>query len=65
MRSPTTTKILNDMKNDHWWIKLKREIRLKRWIYYCLIFRNAKMLKTMRFCAKIGRNFKLPNINQY
>ena len=37
-RSKIVHKILDDMKKDSWWIKLRRWWRLKLWVYKCLIF---------------------------
>ena len=35
MRSPVVQKLLDEMKKDSWWVKLKREIRLKLWVWKC------------------------------
>jgi hypothetical protein len=40
MRSKTVQEILNEMEKDPWYVKLKREIKLQIWVYYCKIFRS-------------------------
>lgn len=36
MRSPTFENILNEMKKDKWYIKLKRWFKLQIWVWICL-----------------------------
>lgn len=36
MRSKIIQEILDEMDKDHWYIKLKRKIKLKIWVYKCL-----------------------------
>lgn len=35
MRSPVVQRIMDEMEKDSWWVKLKREIRLKWWVWMC------------------------------
>ena len=35
-KSPTIQRLLDEMKNDPWYVKLKRWWRLKVWVYTCL-----------------------------
>jgi hypothetical protein len=35
-RSPVFEEILNEMKKDRWYVKIKRWFKLQVWIYACL-----------------------------
>ena len=36
MKSKTVQRLLDEMENDPWYVKLKRWYRLKVWTYKCL-----------------------------
>ena len=37
-------KLLEDMENDHWWIKLWRWVHLQRWMLYCRISNRSQYI---------------------
>jgi hypothetical protein len=36
MRSPILQRVIDDMKKDSWWVKFKREIKLRWWVFLCV-----------------------------
>lgn len=42
MRSDIIQKMLDEMDNEPFFKKLKRRIRVKLWIYRCMIFNRRK-----------------------
>ncbi len=36
MRSPVLQRIINDMNNQPWHVKLRRSIRVQLWVWSCL-----------------------------
>lgn len=39
-QSDIIDKLMNEMSKDKWHVKLKRWLRLRYWMIYCLVFNN-------------------------
>ena len=52
--SNVIAEIRTKMKNDKWYIKLRRQIDLRIWLVYCLLFNN-------RFINKMKNKIKIKN----
>lgn len=40
--SEIVEKMLKDMENDPWYVKLKRWIKLRYWVFYCMRIRPIR-----------------------